>query len=94
MYISWHGWLYCDFFIEHCSAVSRRAVDFRRTDNEGPDAAVGGRLNTLIWTERSKKEERREETGNMPWRAKNPGESWRGEKGGNQNHHGGEYIET
>ena len=37
------------------SAVSRRVVDFRRTDDEGPDAAGGGRLNTLIWMERRQK---------------------------------------
>ena len=27
-------------------------------------------------------EERREDTGKMSWRARNPGESWRGGKGG------------
>ena len=36
----------------HWSAVSRRAVDFRQTDDEGPESAGGGKLNTLIWTER------------------------------------------
>ena len=36
----------------HWSAVRRRAEDFRQTDDEGPDAAGGGRLNTRIWTER------------------------------------------
>ena len=32
-------------------------------------------------TERRQFEERREDTGKMPWRARNPGKSWRGGKG-------------
>ena len=31
---------------------------FQRTDDEGPDAAGGGRLNTRIWTERRQKEQK------------------------------------
>ena len=55
----------------------------------GPDTG-GGRLNTRLWTERRKKDERREETGKMFGRARRPDESWRGEKGRNPNHLGRE----
>ena len=44
--------------------------------------------------EEAKKEESRKETGKMPWRAKDPGESWRGGKEGTRTIKGREYIET
>ena len=43
----------------------------------GPDTG-GGRLNTRLWTERRKKDERREDTGKMFGRARRPDESRRG----------------
>ena len=55
----------------------------------GPDTG-GGRLNTRLWTERMKKDESREETGKMFWRARHPDESRRGEKEGTKNHLGQE----
>ena len=39
----------------HWSAVSWRAEDIGRTDDEVPDTDGGGRLNTLIGTDRRKK---------------------------------------
>ena len=40
-----------------------------------------GAAEYALWTERRKKDERREETGKMFWRARPPDEYWRGGKG-------------
>ena len=49
-----------------------------------------GAAEYALWTERRKKDERREETGKMFWRARRPDESWREKKGRNPNHLGRE----
>ena len=64
------------------SAVSRLAVDFRRTDDEGPYAAGGGRLNTRKWTENRQKGQKERGDGKDALEGKNLGVSWRGEKEG------------
>ena len=46
-----------------------------------PDLCVWWYL-AWVWVEGRKLEERREDTGRITWRARNPGESWREEKGG------------
>ena len=58
----------------------------------GPDTG-GGRLNTRLWTERRHKGRKERGDGNA-LEGKNPGESWRGGKGRDQNHPGREYIES
>ena len=57
-------------------------VALRRTDDGG--RTMGGTRHWrgaaeyMLWTERSKKDEWREETGKMFWRARHPDESRRG----------------
>ena len=64
----------------HWSAVSRRAEDFRRKDDEGPDAAGGGRLNRLIWTERRQKGRKERGDGKDALEGKEPGRLLEGGK--------------
>ena len=58
----------------------------------GPDTG-GERLNTRLWTERRQKGQKERRDGNA-LEGKNPGDSWRGEKGSDQNHPRREYIEN
>ena len=58
---------------------------FRQTNDEGPDAAGEGRLNTRIWTERRQKGRKDRGDGKEALEGKNPGESWRWGEGGDQN---------